>query len=345
MFRESFEQPVRVAMVMNFPFPVLLSDIGGTNVRFALAKAPGAALEPGPHLKTADHPSLEAAIEAARGAFSAEPRSMIACAAGPVHGCKVTMTNAAWKIDGSAVAAAAKLDQGLLLNDFEAQALSLAALPSSAMKRIGKPLEAAGPQLVLGPGTGLGVSLLLKVADKFLALPSEAGHIDFGATNLEETQIWSKLAEPSLRITAESLLSGPGLVRLHRARLAAQGKDVQHLDEVSLIEIGHAQPKGNEADTLRLFWHLIARFAGDLALAFMAKGGVTLAGGILPRIVDFLDEDSFRSAFENKAPYTAMMQTIGTRLIIAADSVLDGLAAIAAAPQLYHLDADLRAWR
>jgi len=331
-------------MVMSFPFPVLLSDIGGTNVRFALAKTPGGALEPGPHLKTSDHPGLEAAIDAARGAFSAAPRSMIACAAGPVDGRKVTMTNASWNIDGSAVAASAKFDQGLLLNDFEAQALSLAALPPSTMKVIGKPLDSAGPQLVLGPGTGLGTSLLLKVADQFLALPSEAGHVDFGATDLEETKIWSKMAGPPFRITAESLLSGPGLVRLHNARLASLGKDIPGFDEISLIEKGHAQPHGDEAETLRVFWHLIARFAGDMALAFMARGGVTLAGGILPRIVNFLDEDAFRSAFENKAPYTAMMQTIGTRLIVAEDSVLEGMAAIAAAPQLYHLDLDRRAW-
>jgi glucokinase len=329
---------------MKFAFPVLLSDIGGTNARFALAKVPGEPLEPGPHLKTADHASLEAAIGVARSAFSTEPRSMIACAAGPVEGRKVNMTNAAWNIDGAAVAAAAKFDQGLLLNDFEAQALSLAALPGSSTKWIGEPRDAAGPQLVLGPGTGLGVSLFLKVAHQFLALPSEAGHVDFGPTNLEEAKIWSKMSGPPFRITAESLLSGPGLVRLHFARLATLGKDLAVLDDVALIDQAHANPQGDEADTLRLFWHLIARFAGDMALVFMAKGGVTFAGGILPRITEFLDETDFRAAFENKAPYGSMMQKIGTRLIIVSDSVLDGMAAIAAAPDHYHLDDKSRAW-
>jgi glucokinase len=332
-------------MPMKFTFPVLLSDIGGTNARFALATAPGEPLEPGPHLKTADYPGLEAAIAAARSAFSADPRSMIACAAGPVEGRKVTMTNAAWNIDGAAIAAAAKLDQGLLLNDFEAQALSLQALPPSATKWIGEPSNAAGPQLVLGPGTGLGVSLLLKVADRFLALPSEAGHVDFGPTHLEEAKIWSKMSGPPFRITAESLLSGPGLVRLHFARLATLGKNIPSLDEVALIDRAHAHLESDEADTLRLFWHLIARYAGDIALVFMAKGGVTFAGGILPRITTFLDETDFRAAFENKAPYVSLMQNIGTRMITIADSVLDGMAAIAAAPERYHLDEKTRAWQ
>ncbi len=331
-------------MAMKFPFPVLLSDIGGTNVRFALAKAPGLPLEHGPHLKTADHPTLEAAIAASRASFSAVPRSMIACAAGPIDGRKVKMTNAAWTIDGAVVAAAVKLDQGLLLNDFEAQALSLAALPTASTQWIGDARESMGPQLVLGPGTGLGVSLLLNIGQKYVALPSEAGHIDFGATNLQEATIWSKIAGPPFRTTAEALLSGPGMLRLHFARLAALGKEIPSLDEVSLVSEAHAHPQGEEAGTLRLFWDLIARFAGDMALAFLAKGGVTFAGGILPKIIAFLDEKNFRAHFEAKAPYTELMQKIGTRLIVAPDSVLDGMAAIAAAPERYALDDERRAW-
>jgi glucokinase len=334
---------------MEFPFPVLLSDIGGTNARFALVKAPGAALETGPHLKTADYSGLEAAIEAVRGAFSAAPQSMIACAAGPVDGRKVNMTNAAWQIDGAAVAKAAGLKQGLLLNDFEAQALSLPALPASATMTIGPSesgteMRVEGPKLVLGPGTGLGASLLLKVSNKYVALPSEAGHVDFGPTNLEESAIWGKMSGPPYRVTAESLLSGPGLVRLHFAFLAAEGKKIPELDDVSLVNEAQAHPQGDEARSLRLFWHLIARFAGDIALIFLAKGGVTLAGGILPKITDFLDADAFRAAFENKAPYGPLMKTIGTRLITATDSVLDGMAAIAAKPELYALDEERRPW-
>jgi glucokinase len=344
VFLIPLREPDTTHMAMKFPFPVLLSDIGGTNVRFALAKAPGLALEHGPHMKTADHPSLEAAIEASRAFFSAVPRSMIACAAGPIDGRKVKMTNAAWSIDGATVAAAAKLDQGLLLNDFEAQALSLAALPAASTQWIGDRRDGIGPQLVLGPGTGLGVSLLLNIDQKFVALPSEAGHVEFGATNLEEALIWSKMAGPPFRVTAEALLSGPGLVRLHFARLAALGKEPPSLDEVSVVAQAHAHQQGEEAATLRLFWNLIGRFAGDMALAFLAKGGVTFAGGVLPKITAFLDETEFRRHFENKAPYVALMQKIGTRLIIAADSVLDGMAAIAASPEHYALDEERRAW-
>ena len=89
---------------------------------------------------------------------------------------------------------------------------------------------------------------------------------------------------------------------------------------------------------MRLCWTLTGRFAGDLALAFLTKGGVTFAGGILPRILNFCDLDAFRAAFENKAPYGEMMRTIGTRLILTEDAVLTGMAAIATAPQNYAIN-------
>ncbi|MGH6796332.1 MAG: glucokinase, partial [Methylocella sp.] len=113
----------------------------------------------------------------------------------------------------------------------------------------------------------------------------------------------------------------------------------------ALIERAHAQPGGAEAATLRLCWALTARFAGDLALAFLAKGGVTFAGGILPRIVEFCDGQKFRAAFEDKAPYGEMMRAIGTRLIVSEDAVLAGMAAIASAPRNYAIDYANRAWR
>jgi len=329
---------------MKFPFPVLLADIGGTNARFALAPAPGAPVESGAHLKTGDYPGLEAAIATARDGLSAAPQSMIACAAGPVDGYRVAMTNASWVIDGRAIAKEAGFTQGLLLNDFEAQALSLAALSDDAVRWIGKPRAAKGTKLILGPGTGLGASALFEMNNKVIALPTEAGHVDFGPTNLEETKIWGKMAGPPFRITAESLLSGPGMLRLHHARLAAHGLDIPDLDDAALIKKACSHRDGEEAKTIHHFLHLIARFAGDLALVFLAKGGVTLAGGVLPRLTDFFDDDEFRAVFENKAPYSALMQTISTRLITAPDTVMGGMAAIAANPEHYAFDEAARAW-
>jgi glucokinase len=187
---------------------------------------------------------------------------------------------------------------------------------------------------------------LLEIESRHFVLASEAGHMDFGPLSVEETALWPHIDKGSLgRVSAETILSGPGLLRLHRARCLAAGEAAAESSEIALIERAHAQPCGEEAATLRLCWTLTARFAGDLALALLAKGGVTFAGGVLPRIVEFCDLEKFRAAFENKAPYGELLRSIGTRLIISEDAVLSGMAAIAAAPRNYAIDYANRAWR
>lgn len=331
---------------MQFPFPLLVCDIGGTNARFAFAAAPGARLEAGPHLKTKDFFGLGEALAAVFASCATKPRSLIACAAGPVSGRAVKMTNADWLIEGGAVAAKAGLEQGLLLNDFEAQAFSLPVLEAGSVTPIGAFERRPGVELILGLGTGLGAAALIEVSGRHLVLPSEAGHMDFGPVGPEETAIWRHLGTGALgRVCAETVLSGAGLLRLHLARCAAMGQTTDLSSEIALIEQAHADPLSEAAQTLRQCWTLTARFAGDLTLAFLAKGGVTFAGGILPRILDFCDLESFRAAFEDKPPYGEMMRAIGTRLILSEDAVLSGMAAIAAAPQNYAIDYGTRAWR
>ncbi|HUZ91112.1 MAG TPA: glucokinase [Methylocella sp.] len=329
-----------------FPFPLLVCDIGGTNARFALVEAPGAPIEAGPQLKSKDFSGLEEALAAVYATLAIKPRSLIACAAGPVRGRSVKMTNADWIIDGSAVAERAGLDQGLLLNDFEAQAFSLPVLEPAWATPIGVFEQKPGVELIVGLGTGLGAAALVETGNRHLVLPSEAGHMDFGPIGPEEAAIWQHLDTGTLgRVCVETILSGAGLLRLHLARCAAAGKATTLPSEIALIEKAQANPASEEARTLRLCWTLTGRFAGDLALAFLATGGVTFAGGILPRILNFCDREGFRAAFENKSPYGEMMRAIGTRLIVTEDAVLTGMAAIAAAPQNYAMDYANRAWR
>lgn len=330
----------------SFPFPVFVCDTGGTNVRFALKSAPEAPLSAPVHLKTRDFPGLAEAIGAAERKLGAKPRSVIACGAGPVEGRKLKLTNAPWVMDGPQVAAAAGLDQGLLLNDFEAQALSLPALPPEWAKPIGPVrFSGAGPQVILGPGTGLGIGALVDAAGRHTPLSSEACHTDFGPTNDEEWAIWPHLERVHGRITTESVMAGPGLVRLHAARLASRGKPAERLDAATITSRAHQDRDGEAAATIALYWRIVARFAGDMGVTFVASGGVTLAGGVLPRVVDLIDEAAFRAAFEAKAPVDALARRIPTRLITHPDAVLVGMAAIAAAPARYAIDYAARCWK
>ena len=272
---------------------------------------------------------------------------MIACGAGPVDGRRLKLTNAAWVMYGPEIATKLALADGLLLNDFEAQALSLPSLEPDWVKVIGPEMQAGpGPQVILGPGTGLGIAALVDAEGKFTPVSSEACHIGFAPVTAEEQKLWPHLERAHGRITTESVLSGAGLERLHRARLAVL--DEQPAPGAKAADITAAalrNHKGPEAATIACYWRLVARFAGDIAITFMATGGVTLAGGILPRIVDLLDAGVFRAAFEDKAPVASLARRIPTRLITHADSVLGGMAALAADPDRFLLDYAARRWR
>jgi glucokinase len=328
-----------------FPFPALVCDTGGTNVRFALVSEPGAPLSPIVHLQTGDYPGLAEASEAAATKLGTPPRSMIACGAGPVVGRTLKLTNAPWVMDGPEAARRTGLSQGLLLNDFEAQALSLPTIPEGWDRRIG-PLKFGpeGPQVILGPGTGLGIAALVEADGRFTPVSSEACHIDFGPVQPEEFEIWPHLERAHGRITSESVISGAGLARVHRACMMAKGAPDPRVDPPTVTTAAAANPKGEEATSLRLYWNIVARFAGDIAVTFVATGGVTLSGGVLPRVVDFLDEAAFRHAFEAKAPVDELVKRIPTRLVTREDAVLVGMAAIASTPDRYGIDYASRAW-
>jgi glucokinase len=330
---------------MSFAFPVLVADIGGTNCRFSLKETPQAELSAPVHARTHDYPGLAEAIEAALPKLSARPRSVIACGAGPIVDGKLKLTNAPWVIDGREIGPRLNLSAGLLLNDFEAQALSLPAIPDAWTRRIG-PLgfETDGPRVILGPGTGLGVAALIEASGKHTPVSSELCHAGFGPESDEEAAIWPHLERAHGRITTESVTNGAGLARVYRARVLARGGKPEFDDPAAVTAAALADKASDAAEGVRLYWRIVARLAGDVAIAFVARGGVTLAGGVLPRIVDLLDETAFRAAFEAKAPVDALARAIPTRLVMQADSVLVGMAAIAAAPDRYAVDYAGRAW-
>src|SRR5260370_27448662 len=254
-----------------FPFPVLVCDTGGTNVRFALQADPGAGLGEVAHLRTDDYPGLPEAIEAAAPKLGARPRSAIACGAGPVVGRTLKLTNAPWVMDGPETARRAGLAQGLLLNDFEAQALSLPAIPEAWVRHIGpRAFTGQWPQVILGPGTGLGIAALVEAEGRFAPVSSEACHINFGPVTLEEFDLWPHLERAHGRVTSESVISGAGLARVHRARMMALERTDPHLDPAAVTTAAESDPQGEAAASLRLYSRIVARFAGDMAGAFVA---------------------------------------------------------------------------
>lgn len=333
--------------MVDFPYPVVVADIGGTNARFALIEMAGAAHSPVVRLATADFPSFgEAYREAARQGGWPKVQSLLVGAAGPIKGRSVKLSNAAWEIDGPAVAAELGLQQGLLLNDFETLALALPALDDHLVS-IGEGLQAeeGGTRVVIGPGTGLGVGALAEVEGRFLPLASEGGHIGFPAETEYEQLIWAQLDYAYNPPEAETLLAGPGLPAFHQAVGRARTIWPTDMKTEEIIAAGIAKTDPLAEETVWRLLDYIARFCSDMALTFMATGGVYLAGGILPRLRPALNVEDFRTMFERNESLSDLLSTIPIHLVTAEYPALLGLGALASQPDRYILNYRSRLWR
>ncbi|ACA17701.1 Glucokinase [Methylobacterium sp. 4-46] len=327
-----------------FDFPVLIGDIGGTNARFALVPRPGAAPLPLDHVQTGAFPDPSAAIRHALAKGGAAPRSAILAIAGRVDGPAVPLTNAAWVIEGERIGRDFGLGACVLVNDYVPVAAGAAALDpldgdGAALSAVGPALAPGrGSRLVLGPGTGFGAAALVPFGEQLAIVSTEAGHTDFGPSDAAEAALWPALERIEGRITVEALLSGPGLCRLYAA---VSGGRALAPEAVTARGLSGEDPAA--AETLALFAKLLGRLCGDLALTFLATGGVYIGGGIAPRLLPVLRRGAFRQAFVHKPPFVAMMERIPTCVITIADPAFTGLAALASRPERFAYDGQV--WR
>lgn len=301
--------------------PALLADIGGTNARFARHDgATGAPLT----LPVADHATIEHAIEAALAALGPCDGAVLALA-GPVTEEPVRLTNAPWSVSSAALTARFGFARIRLVNDFLVQAHALPHLAPADLRPIGGGTrDPAAPMLVLGPGTGLGVAGFVPGAQ--LAIPAEGGHASLAPTDEREDAVVAGLRRLCGRAGVEEALSGRGLVNLHTVLAGLRGAAVPARDAAAIVA---ARDCPIAAETVELFLGLLASFAGDMALAWGARGGVFLSGGILPRLMDRLDPLSFRARFEDKAPMRDWMAGIPLAVVTHPSPAFLGLAALA----------------
>ena len=329
------------------PVPVILGDIGGTYARFAVLLDAGPASLPIRRETAADATPSIAIKAALRSLEGPKPRSALLALAGRVDEPAVRLTNAPWIVDAAQIGGDLGLDRVMLVNDYAPVAAALLKLDQSRtgeLARIGPPLPPGpGPRLVIGPGTGLGIAALIPIGQCSLIQTTEAGHVEFGPSDDLEYSIWPFLERVHDRVTAEAALSGPGLVRLHRALARARNLVPSCVSPKDVMDKGRSGDDPLASETLRLFARLLGRYAGDLALTFGATGGVYVAGGIAPRMTDILNGGEFRNAFESKAPFGAVMQRIPAFVISHPEPAMVGLAALARTPERFVFEA--HGWR
>jgi glucokinase len=299
----------------------LLADIGGTNARFA--RLDGAATGPHITLPVAGHATIEDAVAAALARLGPCDAAVLALA-GPVTEEPVRLTNAPWSVSSAALAARFGFARVRLVNDFLAQAHALPHLAPADRHPIGGGVrDPAAPMIVLGPGTGLGVAGFMPGPG--LAIPAEGGHASLAATDAREDAVVAGLRALCGRAGVEEALSGRGLANLHSVVARLRGAEVPPRDAAAVVAA--TDPVATEA--VALFLDLLASFAGDMALAWGARGGVFLSGGILPRLMDRLDPVRFRARFEAKAPLEAWMAGIPLAIVTHPAPAFLGLAALA----------------
>lgn len=328
-------------------FPVLIADVGGTNVRFALLSDSHAEPRMLPPAMTADFPDIATAIdEVVLAHTSLLPRTAVLAVAAPVRGDEVHLTNADWVIRPEELMKALGLRDVVVINDFEALALALNSLSAADLEPIGGGMvDPMGAKVVLGPGTGLGVAGLVRAGNLWVPLPGEGGHVALGPEQDDEFLLWTAMEPERGRISAEAVLSGRGIVRLYRAVAATAGAAPRFStpDEISAAALSGGDEAAHR--TLQVYCRILGRLAGDLALVFMATGGVYVGGGIAPRLVPFLRTSEFRRAFEAKAPHQAVLAQIPTWVITAEQPALIGLAAFARMPSRFAVTLTGRRWR
>jgi glucokinase len=316
---------------MSAAHPWLVADIGGTNARFGLIEGPGAAPTRVHTLSTRDHAGMGEAAAAYLAEHAADVTPGAACLAiaGPVVNGACRLTNAHWEPDTAEnVRAKLGLAHVDVINDFEALAYALPNLEPADLHPIGGDTLPGGdgtaPLAVLGPGTGLGVAALIPTPSGWLPNPGEGGQVDIPAGTDLEVEVMRLLRAEQGATNAEYLLSGDGLVRMHR--FLGMIHDVRTEPGVTAADIC-ARRDPLSAETLEMFCALLGAFAGNAALTLGARGGVFLGGGILPRIAEVLEKSDFRRRFEAKPRVEDYIRAIPTAIITHPGPALVGAAA------------------
>lgn len=307
----------------------LVGDIGGTNARFALVRPGTVELEFVQTLQCSDYANIDLACQAYfdQVGVTGVERACLAFAC-PVQGEEIKMTNNHWRFIRSDLAGQLGLKQLKLVNDFTAMALGMLHISDEEKVQLGggESFEGAA-RLVIGPGTGLGVSGLVKANDDWIPLSTEGGHISFAPADEVEVDLWRALVVRFGRVSVERILCGQGLLNLYQIMSAQQGSkpSCKSPAEVSMAAVGGSDHTAVEA--LSRFCRILGGVAGDNVLTLGARGGVYLCGGILPKVRDFFIQSDFRNAFDEKGRFDDYMQKVPVWLCTAENPGLLGAAA------------------
>ena len=178
---------------------------------------------------------------------------------------------------------------------------------------------------VLGPGSGLGVACLIDRSERRVVIASEGGHTTLAPTCEQEERIVNHLRKRFGHVSAERAISGSGLENIYQAVAALEGLEIPPLSATEITKNALGGECQFAIRSLYAFCAFLGSFAGNVALTFGARGGVYIAGGISPRILDFLIQSEFRNRFEAKGRFRSYLEAIPSYVITHPAAALIGL--------------------
>ncbi len=312
---------------------LICGDIGGTKAWLALAEVSGQRVSFAFRRRYecadfADFADLFARFRADAPTISVSGGCL--ALAGPVEddGQSARITNLPWVIDAARCGALFGLPGLSLANDFAGAAAGIAALDAEGLTTLQAGEESdSAVRLVVGAGTGLGLALLVCCDTGWRPVPGEGGHIGFSPQNEEELRIHAALLRERGRVSWEHVVSGPGLANIHRI-LAGEYR------QPAEIAAAAADGEPRALHSLRTFLGAYGAYAGDMAMATLARGGIFLAGGIAAKILPILrDSGDFLAAFQAKAHYASLLARMPVHVVTDELLGLKGAALLAAQPR------------
>jgi glucokinase len=308
---------------------ILAGDIGGTKSYLGLFAGDPADFTPLAERRyaTRDYPDLAGMLAAFIAETGQRPRRLVLGVPAPVKRLPIRPVNLPWIIDPEEVRAALKVEDVLLLNDLQATAYGILTLKPADLCVLnpGAP-DPEGNIAVLAAGTGLGQGGLCWTGSRYVALSSEGGHVSFSPTSDIEVGLWRFMWDRfQEHVSWERVISGPGLACIYEF-LKASGRGEEPLWLKQELEAGDPAEVISKAalagraelavKALDLFVSLYGAETGNLALKFLATGGVYVAGGIAPKILDKLKAGVFMKAFLAKGRLREALEAMPVKVVL-----------------------------
>nr|WP_295664442.1 glucokinase [Polymorphobacter sp.] len=313
---------------------VVAADIGGTHARFAIAEISGGrvvTMNSEVTMKAVEHASLQLAWQAFGTAIGRPlPRAAAIAVACPIGGDVLKLTNNPWIIRPALIPEKLEVDSYSLCNDFVAVAHAVATLGETGVAHLcgpDLPLPSDGVVSIVGPGTGLGVAMLVGSGTGYRAVGTEGGHPDFAPLDSIEDALLRRLRARHNRVSVERVVAGPGLSAIYKTLAEIEGVTTPDLTDQALWTAALAGEDPLAAAALDRFCLSLGAVAGDIALTQGGFGGVVIAGGLGLRLAGHLSRSGFRQRFVAKGRFETLMASIPVKLLTYPQPGLYGAAA------------------